>query len=59
MRQSDDRLFEAIDEILQRGNDVQIQRKKDGYVVMEVSRVIRMTNISSKNACIPAETVIR
>lgn len=50
MIKNDDELLKTINEILQRGNDVQIQRKKDGYVVLEVSRVIRMANkCSSQN----------
>ena len=51
----DDKLLTAIDEILKRGNDVQIQRKKDGYIVLEVSRKIRMSN---KCSCGKEESVI-
>ena len=50
MINNNDELLRTINEILQRENDVQIQRKKDGYVVLEVSRVIRMANkCSSQN----------
>lgn len=56
MNIKDDKLLTAIDEILQRGNDVQIQRKKDGYVVLEVNKIIRMSN---KCSCIEDEPVVR
>ena len=51
-----DKLLTAIDEILKRGNDVQIQRKKDGYVVLEASRKIRMAN---KCSCGKEESMIK
>ena len=56
MEHLNDKLLKAIDEILRRGNDVQIQRKKDGYVVLEVSKVIRMTN---KCSCSKEESMVR
>lgn len=56
MIQVSDKLITAIDEILQRGNDVQIQRKKDGYIVLEVNRIIRMSN---KCSCNEDEAVVR
>ena len=56
MEQLNDKLLTAIDEILKRGNDVQIQRKKDGYVVLEVSRIIRMTN---KCSCSGEERMVK
>jgi hypothetical protein len=31
----------AIDEILKRGNDVEIRRKGDGYIVLEVKKTIK------------------
>lgn len=34
-------MIRAILEILRRGNDVQIQRKGDGYIVLEVKRAIQ------------------
>lgn len=37
----DDNADKIIRAILKRGNDVQIQRKGDGYVILEVSRIIR------------------
>ena len=37
-----EKILEVIDKILNRGNDVQIQRRKNEYVVMEVSRTIRV-----------------
>jgi len=37
----DKALIEAIAAILKRGNDVQIQRKGDGYIVLEVKKTIK------------------
>lgn len=31
----------AIDTILKRGNDVEIRRKGDGYIVLEVKKTIK------------------
>lgn len=31
----------ATDEILKRGNDVEIRRKGDGYIVLEVKKTIK------------------
>lgn len=31
----------AIDAILKRGNDVEIRRKGDGYIVLEVKKTIK------------------
>ena len=31
-------VIDAINKILDAGNDVQIQRKKDGYIILEVHR---------------------
>ena len=56
MVQCDDKLIAAINEILRRGNDVQIQRKKDGYIVLEVNKIIRMSN---KCSCKGDEAVIK
>ncbi len=36
-----DETIKAIEAILKRGNDVQIQRKGAGYVVLEVKREIK------------------
>lgn len=40
----DDKTNEIINAILRRGNDVQIQRKGNGYVILEVTRIIRAVN---------------
>lgn len=37
----DNALLEAIQAILKRGNDVQIQRKNDGYIVLEIKKTIK------------------
>ena len=31
----------AVDAILKRGNDVEIRRKGDGYIVLEVKKTIK------------------
>lgn len=33
----------AVDTILKRGNDVEIRRKGDGYIVLEVKKTIKYT----------------
>ena len=33
----------AVDAILKRGNDVEIRRKGDGYIVLEVKKTIKYT----------------
>lgn len=33
----------AIDAILKRGNDAEIRRKGDGYIVLEVKKTIKYT----------------
>ena len=33
----------ATDAILKRGNDVEIRRKGDGYIVLEVKKTIKCT----------------
>lgn len=40
----DGKTIEVINAILKRGNDVQIQRKGDGFVILEVHRIIRAVN---------------
>lgn len=35
------KLLEVVNEILKRGNDVQIQRKGDGVVVLEVKKTTK------------------
>lgn len=37
----DERLISAIEAIIKRGNDAQIQRKGDGYIVLEVKKEIK------------------
>lgn len=34
-------VIKAIEAILKRGNDVQVQRKGNGYIVLEVKREIK------------------
>lgn len=36
-----DQLIQAVEAILKRGNDVEIRRKGDGYIVLEVKKTIR------------------
>lgn len=33
----------TVDAILKRGNDVEIRRKGDGYIVLEVKKTIKYT----------------
>ena len=33
----------VVDAILKRGNDVEIRRKGDGYVILEVKKTIKYT----------------
>lgn len=40
---SEDKLLETTRQILKRGNDVEIRRKGDGYIVLEVKRSIKYT----------------
>ena len=45
-----DDLHAAIDGILKRGNDVEIRRKGDGYIVLEVKKTIKyLTDPKSLN----------
>lgn len=37
----DNRTIQAIEAILRRGNDVEIRRKGDGYIVLEVKKTIK------------------
>ena len=39
----DDKIIEAIQAIIRRGNDVEIRRKGNGYVVLEVKKTIKYT----------------
>ena len=36
-----EKIIRAIEAILKRGNDVEIRRKGDGYVVLEVKKTIQ------------------
>ena len=36
----DDKLMQAIEAIIRRGNDAEIRRKGDGYIVLEVKKTI-------------------
>lgn len=37
----DDKLMQAIEAIIRRGNDVEIRRKGDGYIVLEIKKTIK------------------
>lgn len=39
-----DEIVQAIEAILKRGNDVEIRRKGDGYIVLEVKKTIKYTS---------------
>ena len=39
----DDKTIKAIEEIIKRGNDAEIRRKGNGYVVLEVKKTIKYT----------------
>lgn len=39
----DDKLMQTIEAIIRRGNDVEIRRKGDGYIVLEVKKTIKYT----------------
>lgn len=36
-----EKLIQAVEAILKRGNDVEIRRKGDGYIVLEVKKSIK------------------
>lgn len=38
-----EKLWEAVQAILKRGNDAEIRRRGDGYVVLEVKKSIKFT----------------
>lgn len=38
-----DEAIKTMKEILKRGNDVEIRRKGDGYIVLEVKKTIKYT----------------
>lgn len=37
----DDKLMQAIEAIIRRGNDAEVRRKGDGYIVLEVKKTIK------------------
>lgn len=37
----DNKLMQAIEAIIRRGNDAEIRRKGDGYIVLEVKKTIK------------------
>lgn len=39
----DEKVMQAIEAILKRGNDVEVRRKGDGYIVLEVKKTIKHT----------------
>lgn len=39
----DEKTLQAIEAILKRGNDVEVRRKGDGYIVLEVKKTIKHT----------------
>ena len=39
----DEKTINTIESILKRGNDAEIRRKGDGYVVLEVKKTIKYT----------------
>ena len=42
----DDKLMQAIDAIIRRGNDAEIRRKGDGYIVLEVKKTIKYSTLA-------------
>ena len=39
----DEKTIKTIESIIKRGNDAEIRRKGDGYVVLEVKKTIKYT----------------
>ena len=39
----DNEIIKAIEAIIKRGNDAEIRRKGDGYIVLEVKKTIKYT----------------
>lgn len=39
----DEKTMQVIEAILKRGNDVEVRRKGDGYIVLEVKKTIKHT----------------
>ena len=46
----DDKIIEAIQAIIKRGNDVEIRRKGNGYVVLEIKKTIKYTTSAQLGA---------
>lgn len=44
MSMNEDKAINMVREILKRGNDAEIRRKGDGYVVLEVKKTIKYTS---------------
>lgn len=42
----DDKLMQAIEAIIRRGNDAEIRRKGDGYIVLEVKKTIKYSTLA-------------
>lgn len=40
----DNEIIKAIESIIKRGNDAEIRRKGDGYIVLEVKKTIKYTS---------------
>lgn len=41
---NNDEIIKAIGAIIKRGNDVEIRRKGDGYIVLEVKKTIKYSS---------------
>lgn len=39
----DEKIIQTIKDIIKRGNDVEIRRKGDGYIVLEIKKTIKYT----------------
>ena len=39
-----EKVLEIVDAIIKRGNDAEIRRKGDGYIVLEVKKTIKYTS---------------
>lgn len=37
----DEKIIQTIKDIIKRGNDVEVKRKGDGYIVLEVKKTIK------------------
>lgn len=41
---NNDEIIKAIEDIIKRGNDVEIRRKGGGYIVLEVKKTIKYSS---------------